>query len=173
MLLLASPSQLVAYAAVFVMLVLYSHPKSDFQAVPLLGTLLNPLVFSSLFLFGWVGGKPLDDVGVLLFTLLFFLEIVSQFLHEAADYEEDKRIGKKTTIVKYGKKWVKPLSTIALIVSVLVSKPLGPWFFWPTTLVAIIFSGLLSSVKDYSLLREYYKNTGILVGLLWVSRILI
>ncbi|MBR9678286.1 MAG: UbiA family prenyltransferase [Nanoarchaeota archaeon] len=167
LLLFVNPNQLIVYVITMVLLFLYSYPKSNFQAVPILGTLLNPIVFSNLFLLGWFSNSILTEQGVLMFALLFFLELISQFLHEGMDYNTDKKIKKRTTIVFFGKKWVKPLCIICFVISIIMAHPLGTIFFWTTTSISLLFAVMLNSVKDYKKLRNLYKNIAVIVGLVW------
>ena len=168
LLFLMNPSELIVFGTTFILLFLYSHPRSNFQAVPILGTLLNPIVFCNLFLLGWLPSSALTNQGIFLYSLLFVLELASQLIHEGMDYEEDKKIKKRTSTVRFGKRIVKPLTFLCLLAGVFFSIPLGPYFYVLVAGITVYYSSLMRRLNDFKRLRKVFKNLGVMAGIIWL-----
>ncbi len=101
---------------------LYSAPPLSLKNRPLGGLLLNAFAHGNLtFLIGWSMNRPLSAES-LLFSLPYMFAVAAIYLNTTVpDTEGDRRVGKITLSVKWGRERVMILSVILVAVAITVS----------------------------------------------------
>jgi 4-hydroxybenzoate polyprenyltransferase len=155
---------------------LYSTKPPRLKSIPIIGTLLNGIGFSLLFLFGyWY--IPIN-FPLLFFLLLIVLNCTAQLIHEIVDLKEDRKNKIRTTAILLGVR----LTKIAIICLLLCNIPVSLWMFANNEINLIfLFANLLFSVFIiYKLLitpvnkrfRILFRNCGIVTGTIWLLSLL-
>ena len=100
----------------------YSAPPFSFKGKPLGGFLCNVLAHGNLaFLIGWSMNKTLSGESIL-FSLPYMFAVGAVYLNTTVpDMEGDKKSGKITLTVKWGKEVVVILSCILVLVAIIMS----------------------------------------------------
>lgn len=165
-------TQILSYLFFIIIFYFYSAPPR-LKGVPFLGSFLNGIGFSLLFLLGY--GR-LDLFACFFSLLLFSLEMPAQLIHEVVDYEEDKRDKINTTTIYLGKGGSKSLCYVFLLASVITSFLISLALEVHSTLLFVPFSlYFLDEIKETNLkqklfqkLRRRYKILGTSTGSLFL-----
>jgi 4-hydroxybenzoate polyprenyltransferase len=101
---------------------LYSAPPFAFKNRPFGGLLMNALAHGNLaFLIGWSMNESLS-IQAVLFSLPYMLAVAAIYLNTTVpDMEGDKRVGKITLAVKWGKEKVIVFSSILVLGAIVLS----------------------------------------------------
>jgi 4-hydroxybenzoate polyprenyltransferase len=149
----------------------YSWPKVWLEGRPIISTLSNSLGFTLLFLLPF---KNIEEIAIysLLILLFFLLNTAAQLLHEIIDFNEDKKINKITTAVKFGVKNSLNLFKLCLMLIVLVSISLFPNFYLISISSSIFSFYFLPLEKVKKETRREFKVLGIIIGIIYLLELL-
>ncbi|MEM2918480.1 MAG: UbiA family prenyltransferase [Candidatus Altiarchaeota archaeon] len=172
--------QLLISSFFLILVSLYSSKKFRLKAVPIISSLSNGFGFLSLFFIGYFHSEEISLLGILFAALLFFFEMVAQFVHEIVDFEEDKRSGIMTTAIFLGERKIRILSICFLITTIAVAFSI--WNFSKINFLFLLSNLIFSTYFILQFLsrrkidlefRVEYKNFGIVVGIFWVLALLL
>jgi len=144
----------------------YSWPKVWLEGKPILSTLTNGIGFTLLLILPFNSFQKIIKYSSFIF-LVFLLNIAAQLIHEIVDYREDKKMGKITTTLKFGRrtstKVFKFLCFFIVVFSLLLLKNF-PLIFLSTSFFSLYF---FSIKKVKSRVREKFRNLGVLCGIIF------
>lgn len=125
----------------------YSTPPFSFKGKPLGGFLCNILAHGNLtFLAGWSMNKDLSGESIV-FSLPYMFAVGAVYLNTTIpDMDGDKRSGKITLTVKWGKEVVVVLSCILVLVAIIISFSIEdiPFFIASALVFPFFLSGALT-----------------------------
>jgi 4-hydroxybenzoate polyprenyltransferase len=167
MFLFVSPFSISISLSFLLLFTLYSWPKVWLEGRPILSTISNSIGFTLLFIL------PFQSIGEVLrywslILLIFILNTVAQLIHEIVDFNEDKKINKITTTVKFGIQasiiLIKSFLLIIILISFLLMKE-----FLLVSLSSIVFSlYFLGQERINNQVRNKFKLLGIFVGVVYL-----
>jgi 4-hydroxybenzoate polyprenyltransferase len=155
----------------------YSYPMPRLRAIPVICTIVNGVGFPILFLIG-LQSENVDPLGsAFFFSMLVFLEIPAQLVHEICHSQGDRVRGFRTTAVHYGARKALQAAILSLIAGIiLVAILLAQGFMSPMAALslgsfAIVFTIVLAFEQrlpgaNFSELRMKYRYGGIIAGVI-------
>lgn len=82
----------------------YAHPVIRLKRYPVVGTLINPVGYSTLFLVGAFSYGGAHTNAMLFLPNMFLVELAFQLIHEMTHVNEDRKMGLETTAMRTGRK---------------------------------------------------------------------
>jgi len=169
-LLFLNPLQISLSYLFLLIVTLYSANPIRLKSKPFLSSFCNGFGFLILFFIGYQRW----DLGLLFGMLLFFLEMVAQFIHETVHLKEDKRHKIITTAVFFGRYTIKILCYTFLLITFMICLYLfhigmvNVLFLFITAFFIFYFIADIYFHKINKKLRKRYRVFGIITGMFYI-----
>lgn len=171
--------QIIISLSFLIIVTFYSSSTFRLKAKPFLSSLCNGFGFTIIFLLGHFYTMVFKIESIFFIILFFSLNMVAQFIHEAAHLKKDKKDKIITTALFYGEKNIKIFCYFFLFIVFLTNiyllllKSINIFFFLSLVFFIIFFIFEIKRRKIDIITRKRYKFFGVVFGIIFLLSILI